>query len=147
MPIATPMPRLKLIFMSKNFSDILFDKSILVVDDDYATYVLITALLEKTGAKMQWAENGLKAVEFVNRNPNIDLILMDLQMPVMDGRQAIKHITKINNEIPIIIQSCNIENFHVKDEMKSPNIGFIEKPYDLNELIKKVLKAMKVHTE
>lgn len=99
--------------MKNIINDMLFNKSILVVDDDYPTYVLIHAYLEKTRANILWAENGLKAVEFVKRYQDIDLILMDIQMPMMDGRQAIKHISEINNDIPIIVQSCNIENFNV----------------------------------
>jgi signal transduction histidine kinase/ligand-binding sensor domain-containing protein/CheY-like chemotaxis protein len=77
---------------------------VLIAEDEPDNYELIETILKPTGAHLVWAKNGKEAVEFVQSNPSIDnlIVIMDIKMPVMDGYEAIKHIRKINNKIPVI---------------------------------------------
>ncbi len=78
------------------------DKSILVADDEITNFILIEKTLEKTKIKIFHAENGEQAVEIFEKNPEINLILMDIRMPEMGGLEATKFIKTINRDTPII---------------------------------------------
>lgn len=80
----------------------LSDSCILIVEDDPASMLLTKQHLIFTGAKILNAENGRKALELVESNIKIDLILMDMKMPVLNGYEATKAIKTINNKIPVI---------------------------------------------
>ena len=75
-------------------------KRILVVEDIQSNFFLVSSIL-KNKCQLLHAPNGLKAVEIV-RTQAVDLVLMDMKMPVMDGRAATSEIRKFNTEIPII---------------------------------------------
>jgi two-component system, cell cycle response regulator DivK len=111
------------------------DKCIMVVDDVQINYNLIQILLRKTKAKLIWASNGQEAVDNYKANPEIDLILMDIRMPVMDGYEATANIKKINKDVPIIAQTAYAL---VEDREKCVHAGcdnFISKPIIANVLI------------
>ena len=115
-------------------------KQILITDDDYTCYLYIKSVLEITGANIHWANNGLNAIEFVKSNSNVDLIFMDLKMPVMGGQEATEHIQSINKDIPIIIQSCFAREFYTGNP-KRHNVEFLEKPFkpgDVYDVINKI---------
>jgi CheY-like chemotaxis protein len=77
-------------------------KTILVVEDEESNYDLIEILLKKTGAEVVHAENGMEALARIKENQNINLVLMDLRMPVMNGFEATKTIRKTNPKLPVI---------------------------------------------
>ena len=79
----------------------LADKTILVVDDSPDNLALINLFVRATNVKLIFASNGLEAVEAVKQN-NLDLVVMDVQMPLMDGCTATQEIRKMGVKIPII---------------------------------------------
>ncbi len=81
-------------------------RKILIAEDDEVNYQFIEALLEDTQAKLIWAHNGRDAVDMVNENNDIDIILMDIRMPEMDGLTATRLIKNIKISIPIIAQTA-----------------------------------------
>jgi len=82
------------------------DKIILVAEDEPANYIYIEEVLKITKARILKAINGIEAVEAVRENKKIDIIIMDIKMPEMDGYEATRRIKKINKNIPIISQSA-----------------------------------------
>ncbi|PLX22892.1 MAG: hypothetical protein C0599_05255, partial [Salinivirgaceae bacterium] len=82
------------------------DYHILVAEDEQNNYMFIEEALKKTGANIIWAQDGAKAVEYVNNNPKIDIVLMDIKMPNMDGYEATKEIKKIRKDLPVIAQTA-----------------------------------------
>ena len=87
------------------------DKTILVAEDVPTNYMLIEAILGKTGVKLIWARDGQEAIDKCLENDHIDLVLMDIQMPVMNGLEATRAIKKVKNHIPILAQTAFTYNY------------------------------------
>jgi len=107
----------------------------LIVDDDRTSRKLLGAMLEQLNKEVLYAKNGLEAGTLFNNNPDIDLILMDMKMPIMDGYEATRQIRQINKKIPIIAQTA----FALEgDKEKALKVGcnhYITKPINKSELL------------
>jgi two-component system, cell cycle response regulator DivK len=114
------------------------EKVILVVDNVEANYYYFMGVFRKTGVKIIWAENGKKAVEFCNTNPSINLVLMDIQMPELDGYEATKQIRKIRKDIPIIAQTAYAMDGVEEKSIQSGCDVYMSKPIDKEILKKKI---------
>jgi PAS domain S-box-containing protein len=108
-------------------------KIILVAEDDVSSFRLIKYFLSRVNAEIIRAGNGKEAVEKSLSMDNIDLILMDLGMPVMDGYTAVRLIRKTNQILPIIAQTAYAND--MKMAIDCGCNGFISKPYDQKHLI------------
>ena len=112
-------------------------KTILVVDDDYSSRTLMEGILDFTQVNIEYAENGLQAVN-ICKESNIDVILMDLRMPVMDGFKATKLIREFLPDLPIIaVSACAF----LTDRERCMEVGcsdYISKPIEINCLIEKI---------
>ena len=108
--------------------------SILIAEDEESNYLLLLAYLNKTGANVLWAKNGKETCEMVDSN-NIDLIFMDIKMPVMGGIEASKIIKQKYPKIPIIAQTAFVPA-NKKDLLFNKVFdGFISKPIERRELL------------
>jgi len=118
------------------------DKTILIVEDDHINYQLLEVVLKRTGVNLLHAVTGMDAVRFCEEQQHIDLVLMDVQLPEMNGFEAIKLIKKTHPEIPIIVQTANSmnEEKHRADEAGCQ--GFMTKPISLNKFMSEVDKFM-----
>jgi CheY-like chemotaxis protein/two-component sensor histidine kinase len=117
--------------------------TILVAEDEINNFLLIKAILEEINIhKLVHARDGYEAVQMFENNHDIDLVLMDIKMPAMDGITAFKEIQKMRKDIPVIAQTAYALE---KDEREFLNMGFtdyISKPIKREELISKVNKAV-----
>ncbi len=111
------------------------DKNILIVDDINMNILLLEEILAVTGASCFKASHGEEAVKFIRNNNKIDLILMDIRMPVMSGVEAAKEIKKINRDILIIAQTAYISLKNKKEILDYGFDDYIEKPIKNNELL------------
>ncbi len=82
------------------------DKTILVAEDEEINFLFIETLLEPTGAKVIHAWNGQQTIDTIKENNRIDLILMDIKMPIVDGYQATRDIKQMKPDLPIIAQTA-----------------------------------------
>ena len=89
-----------------NMTD-LSGKLVMVVDDNDISQAIAQAMVQTRGARVEVADNGEQAVELVSKEMP-DMILMDIQMPIMDGITACKEIKKINPELPIVALTANV---------------------------------------
>ena len=80
-------------------NDFLKGKKILIVEDDLSSRLYLNKILEKAGAVLLNAGDGQEAVDVAFNNPDIDIILMDIQLPVMDGYTALNKIREIRKDI------------------------------------------------
>lgn len=110
------------------------NKTILVAEDEEINFIFLEELLTRTGARVLHAKNGQEAVEYVN-SYTIDLILMDIKMPVMDGYQASREIRKVKPDLPIIAQTAYV-NSEDRDKAKAAGCNdFLTKPITLSKLL------------
>lgn len=110
-------------------------KNILIVEDNETSNIYFEAALRKTGATLFWAKNGLEAVESVKQNPQINLILMDINMPKMDGIEATRIIKASNPEIIIVVQTAFILSGEERMCQEAGCDEFITKPIRLRYLL------------
>lgn len=109
-------------------------KTILVAEDDESNFMLISILLEETNVRQIRACNGIEAVELYKRNQPINMVLMDIKMPEMDGFTATKAIKKINKLVPIIAQTAFAMEQDRITALENGCDDYISKPIDKNKL-------------
>jgi len=96
------------------------NKQILIVEDNSAGFLLLESYLLNTGVKILKTENGKEAVEICKSNNDIDLVLMDIQLPGMNGYQATELIKKYRKDLPVISQTAYAM---VEDALESVKAG------------------------
>ncbi len=110
------------------------NRKILVAEDDSSNYLFIESFLKRSGANILWARDGLQAFEIFKAEDNIDLILMDIKMPNLDGIEATKKIRKINTEIPIIALTAYAFTNDQKKSIRAGCNDYLSKPVKLEVL-------------
>lgn len=111
------------------------NKTILIAEDDSINFKLMDLMLRKTGVNIIWAKNGKEALEFAN-SMNLDAILLDVQMPIMDGTEAASKIREFDKNVPIVILSA-----YSASELESSYILRTE----TNDILSKPVKADKLY--
>lgn len=123
-------------------------KKILVVEDSNMAYELITKLLKGTGADFILEADGFKAIERCEKDSSIDLVLMDIQLPFIDGYEATRRIKEIRPDLPVIAQTANAMMDDRKNALDAGCEDYIAKPLDRIELAEKINKQLfKLKTE
>jgi len=116
---------------------------ILIAEDTEMNFVFLSEALKNTGVDIIHAENGEIAIEKIKADPDIDLVLMDINMPKIDGFESTAKIKEINKNIPVIAQTAlSIDNA----EEKSKEAGcddFITKPIKLKSFLKLIDNYLK----
>ncbi len=110
-------------------------KTVLVVEDDKFSFKYLEAILRRYDIDILHAMNGLEAIEICNANPNISLILMDIQLPNLSGYDATRQIRKHNKLVPIIAQTANAFD---EDRNKCLEAGcneYLAKPISMSMLV------------
>lgn len=112
----------------------------LIVEDDMISFELYKTRLQDQDLNIIHAINGKVAVEKAVENPDIDLILMDIRMPVLNGYEATKQIREFNKNVPIVAQTAFAAIPEQKEVLEMGFTDFFAKPLDdevLNGIIKK----------
>ena len=103
-------------------------KTIVIADDIYTNFLLFEAIMKGTNVKLIWAKNGQEAIEKCLNNENIDLVFMDIQMPVMNGIEATREIKKILKDLPVIAQTAFTAYFDEDEILKAGCSQVLTKP-------------------
>ncbi|MFC3095438.1 PAS domain S-box protein [Alteromonas sediminis] len=118
-------------------------KTILVVDDEQLLRELCFDFLTACGYNILLADNGKEGVEVYREHyHDIDLVLMDLAMPIMGGHEACRELKRINPSVKIIISSGYDSGLSIEAQKASEVSAIIEKPYKLQELKESVVKVL-----
>ncbi|MDR0814630.1 MAG: response regulator, partial [Bacteroidales bacterium] len=116
-------------------ADLWKGKTILIAEDEVVNYMFLEVLFEDTGATLIHASDGQQAIDFAKEHPEIEIILMDIKMPNVNGLEATKAIKAFRPQIPIIAQTAYAMQ---DDEYKALQAGcneYISKPIDANKLM------------
>ena len=121
----------------KSFHEEFINREILLVDDDMRNLFALSKILNDKGFKVHQAADGKKALEMLEQEDHIELVLMDIMMPVMDGCEATMRIRKMNKykKIPVIALTAKAMP---ADRVKCIDAGasdYITKPVDINHLL------------
>lgn len=113
------------------------DKTILLVDDDMRNIFAISSLLTKMGFDVEMANNGKEAIEVLENLENVDLVLMDIMMPVMNGYDAMKEIRNRQKfaNLPIIALTAKAMKGDKETCIKAGANEYLSKPIDKNKLL------------
>ena len=108
-----------------------------MVDDDYRNIFAMTAILERGHATVTSAESGAEAIKALERKPDIDIVLMDIMMPVMDGYDTIRAIRKISDfkVLPIVAVTGKAAAGERQRCLDSGADDYIPKPVDTAQLL------------
>jgi CheY-like chemotaxis protein len=111
-------------------------RRILLVDDDVRNIFALTSALEQKGVLVEVGRNGFEAIEKLDQNPDIDLVLMDVMMPGMDGLEATRHIRADARfaRLPIIAITAKAMKDDQEQCLAAGASDYLAKPIDLSRL-------------
>jgi CheY-like chemotaxis protein/HPt (histidine-containing phosphotransfer) domain-containing protein len=119
---------------------ILADKKILLVEDNEMNRVVAETILTQYGATIAEAVNGMDALDALRHN-HFDIVLMDIQMPVMDGLEATRHIRQeLASNIPIIALTANAVKGEMQKCIQAGMNDYLSKPFEEEDLIRLIAK-------
>jgi two-component system, cell cycle response regulator DivK len=113
----------------------LIKRTILIVEDDMFSFELMKYMLLETQANIIYAGNGEKAIEII-KSSNIDLVFLDLRLPLIDGYKVLSQVREFNKSLPIVAQTASVLT---GDNIKIGEAGFtssISKPFSRENLFR-----------
>ncbi|OFY49467.1 MAG: hypothetical protein A2W85_06400 [Bacteroidetes bacterium GWF2_41_31] len=121
--------------METNFRHDFSGKNILIVEDEMSNFALLEALLSTTGAKIIHVTTGKEAIDYVTNHTDLDMVLMDIKLPDVNGYEVTKKIRILYPELPIIAQTAFVMSGDKEKAFHSGCNAYIPKPIDLNKLL------------
>src|SRR6185369_7594241 len=127
----------KIIENNRKKEDILTGKNILVVDDDVRNLFALTTVFERFNINVITAESGKEAINILNENPMLDMVLMDIMMPEMDGYETMQKIRREhkNNLLPIIAVTAKAMKGDRQKCIEAGASDYITKPLKIDQLL------------
>ncbi len=137
--LVTKMPENKrrMIIDLHETDNLFINKKILIVDDDMRNVFALSKILSDKGMKLFKAEDGKKALEILNSQTDIDLVIMDIMMPVMDGYETMRQIRKMEqfDKLPIIAITAKAMRKDYEDCIAAGASDYLPKPVDVHRLL------------
>jgi CheY-like chemotaxis protein len=131
-----PEPKRRMIEQGQKNESVLSGRKVLVVDDDVRNIFAITSALEGSQMQVSYAESGQAGIELLQAHPDIEVVLMDVMMPGMDGFEAIRRIRKIDGfkKLPIISVTAKAMKGDREKCLEAGASDYITKPVDMDQL-------------
>ena len=120
----------KVLTKMKNYTG----KTILIAEDEQSNFDFLKILLTRMNIRVLWAKDGQEAVDLCEIDPSINLVLMDIKMPLLDGYEATKLIKNKRPELPIIAQTAYAMISDKLEADKAGCDGYLSKPIKINLL-------------
>ena len=132
-----PREKRRMLEQLHSAEEVFKDRKILIVDDDVRNVFALTSVLEAHGMEVLYAENGNDALDLLQREEGIDLVLMDIMMPGMDGYEAMRAIRGEESfkQLPIISLTAKAMKGDREKSIASGASDYITKPVDTDQLL------------
>ena len=134
---------MEIMFNDSTIRDTIQNKTILIVEDEENNYYFLHEVVSKFKANPIWAKNGQEAIDLIEKNNDVVLVLMDMKMPVMNGYEATRQIKKIRPDIPIIAQTAYAMPGERDQILEAGCDDYVSKPIVLNDLYEKIENLLK----
>mgnify|MGYP005838050461 CR=1 FL=1 len=123
--------------------------TILVAEDEEYNFTLVKYIFQKEGHKVLWAKNGIEAVNFIHdkNNADIDLVIMDIKMPIMNGYESTRKIKEIRSDIPVLAVTAYAFAEDRKLSMDAGCDELITKPINRENLLNTAYKLIEAHED
>ena len=118
--------------------------NLLIVEDDVVSSYYLETILKDDFRRITIVENGMEAVDYCKKNPEVDLVLMDIKMPVMNGYDATKEIRKFNKDVLIIAQTAYAMHGDKEKSIEAGCNEYIVKPINKVMLVKTINRLIEV---
>ncbi len=132
-----PQEKRRILEQLHSADEVFRDKKILIVDDDVRNVFALTSVLESSGMEVLYAENGKEGLECLKANPEVDLVLMDIMMPELDGYEATRAIRAEEDfrQLPVIALTAKAMRGDREKSISSGASDYITKPVDTDQLL------------
>jgi CheY-like chemotaxis protein len=136
-PGALPTESRRMLEQLHSADAVLQGKRVLIADDDVRNVFALTSALEARGMLVRFAENGREAIESLEADPNVDLVLMDVMMPEMDGHETTRALRADERftDLPIIALTAKAMKGDREKSIAAGASDYITKPVDIEQLI------------
>jgi two-component system, cell cycle response regulator DivK len=111
------------------------EKQILYIDNDMASYILVSEILKNCNVKISHCKCGTSAILLFRKYPSFDLVITETRLPRVSGFFVLNEIRRIKPDIPIIAQTASVLDNMEKRCMEAGFNEFVAKPFDLKEFI------------
>jgi CheY-like chemotaxis protein len=117
--------------------DSLAGTTVLVIDDDFRNVFALSALLERLNVEVLTASSGVQGIVAVQRAPNIDLVLVDIMMPGMDGYATMRAMRKLPDlgDLPLVAFTAKVEAGERQRCIDAGASSYVSKPVDTTQLL------------
>ncbi|TSA29453.1 MAG: response regulator [Bacteroidetes bacterium] len=121
-------------------------RNILIVEDDQVCFSYLDVLLKPTRATIYHAVEGQQAINLCTTHPEIEVVLMDVRLPGMNGLDATRHITTFRKDLPVIAQTAYASEADQQAALSAGCCDFIAKPIRANEMLELIKKYLEKET-
>jgi two-component system, NtrC family, nitrogen regulation response regulator GlnG len=116
-------------------------KNILLVDDDKEVSQSVANLFDSDKYKFEFLEDGAGVTRYLQENQNVDLVMLDVNLPTMSGLEVLKQIRQVKSGVPVIVISGFVSTENAIEAMKEGAYEYLTKPFQVSKLLETVNKA------
>jgi two-component system cell cycle sensor histidine kinase/response regulator CckA len=129
--------------LNSNISKLFNDKTVLIIDDEELVIEICEMMLLRLGHRVFKANSGFEALNIFEDHKNqIDLVILDMYMPEMNGQQLVGELRQIDHRVKVLLSSGGLTDLEEKEIINRGFNGFIRKPYSMNSLSEKMVKIL-----
>ena len=129
-------------FKGKEINNLFENITLLIAEDSILNYYILQTYLKPTNAKIVHVTDGVQAVDYCKKNLDVDAVIMDIQLPMLNGIEATTEIKKIRPDVPVIFSTANAVPENRDKSLQAGGNAYLIKPIKRKELIMTILNCL-----